>query len=312
MARVVVTGGAGFIGAHLVDRLIAEGHDVLVVDNLSTGLRDNVHPAARILEGSVADRVFVAGIPADGVDAVFHLAAQSSGEASFDNPFNDLQTNIAGTLLMLQWCMANSIRRFIYTSSMAVYGATSDTPLVEDFTCQPSSFYGVAKLASEHYVRLYAAQGLLTTIVRPFNVYGSRQNLGNMKQGMVSIYLAYLLRNEPIIVKGSPERFRDQTHVSDVVTALTVCLANPAAYSATFNIATGKKTTVAELLSALLTASGKPPDYPITYAAGTPGDIFGCYADISRAHRLLGWAPRIVLAEGLSEMYNYFAVEEQP
>jgi len=307
MARIVVTGGAGFIGAHLTDRLVSDGHEVIVVDNLCTGLRESVNPHARFIEGSVADRGLVSAIPSDGVDAVFHLAAQSSGEASFDSPYDDLQSNVAGTVLMLQWCKVNGIRRFIYTSSMAVYGTTSDISLAEDSPCRPTSFYGAAKLASEHYIRLYAAQGLQTTIIRPFNVYGSRQNLRNMKQGMASIYLAYLLRGEPIIVKGSPDRFRDQTHVADVVHALTGCLDSQAAIGGTFNIATGRKTTVGELLAAMLRAADLPSDYPVTYTDGTPGDIFGCYADITRARQQLGWVPHIGLDQGLTEMYRYYA-----
>lgn len=312
MARIVVTGGAGFIGAHLTDRLVAEGHEVIVVDNLATGLRSNVNVLARFIEGSVADSTIVSEIPAEGVTAVFHLAAQSSGEASFDNPYDDLQSNVAGTVLMLQWCKVNNISKFIYTSSMAVYGAASDTPLSEDSPCLPTSFYGVAKLASEHYIRLYAAQGLQTTIIRPFNVYGSRQNLRNMKQGMASIYLAYLLRGEPIIVKGSLDRFRDQTHFADVVDALVGCLHNQAAVGGTFNIATGRKTTVSELIAGLLRAAGQPDNYPITCADGTPGDIFGCYADITKANRSLEWTPRITLSEGLTEMYNYFVSGKHP
>jgi len=312
MSRIIVTGGAGFIGAHLTDRLVADGHEVIVVDNLTTGLRNNVNPNARFIEGSVADKSVVSEIPAEGATAVFHLAAQSSGEASFDNPYNDLQSNVAGTVLMLQLCKANNIKKFIYTSSMAVYGATSDTPLAEDSSCQPTSFYGVAKLASEHYIRLYSAQGVQTTIIRPFNVYGSRQNLGNMKQGMASIFLAYVLRGEPIIVKGSLDRFRDQTHVTDVAHALMGCLNNQAAVGGTFNIATGRKTTVGVLLSALLHAAGQPSNYPITYAEGTPGDIFGCYADISKAKHLLGWTPCVSLEDGLAEMYSFFAERERP
>lgn len=312
MARIVVTGGAGFIGAHLTDRLVADGHEVIVVDNLSTGLRKNVNPQARFIEGSVADPAVVSEIPAEKVLAVYHLAAQSSGEASFDNPYTDLQANIAGTVLMLQWSKTNNVKQLIYTSSMAVYGRTSDVPLAEDTPCLPTSFYGVAKLSSEHYIRLYAAQGLQTTIFRPFSVYGSRQNIENMKQGMASIYLAFLLRGEPIVVKGSPDRFRDQTHVTDVVDALVGCLGNQAAIGGTFNIATGHKTTVGVLLSGLLRAAGQPGNYPISYTEGTPGDVFGCYADISRAARLLNWRPRISLNEGLAEMYNYFAEKKRP
>ena len=191
---------------------------------------------------------------------------------------------------------------------MAVYGANSDLPLTENSPCNPLSFYGIAKLASEHYIRLYSSLGLETTILRPFNVYGSKQNLDNMRQGMASIYLSYLLKGQPIIVKGSLDRFRDQTHVSDIVDAIMLCLNNPVSFGKTYNVATGKKTTVRDLIHTMIKVSGRSVNnYPVRVVDGTPGDLFGCFADISRISSELGWHPRQSLESGLTEMYNSYA-----
>jgi UDP-glucose 4-epimerase len=307
MKKILITGGGGFIGSHLASRLISEGFAVVLVDNMLTGRNENLEPKAEYIEADISNPKDVQKIPHSEVSTVFHLAAQSSGEISFENPHADLQTNIGGTLLMLQWCKKHSIKRFIYTSSMAVYGTFSSVSLKEDAPCNPTSFYGVAKLASEHYIRLYASLGIASTIVRPFNVYGSRQNLDNMKQGMASIYLAYVLKGEPIIVKGSLDRFRDQTHVADVVDAMMLCLEKPIAIGKTYNIATGEKTTVRELIHTILKISGKSVnEYPLKVIGGTPGDIFGCYADIAKANTELGWKCRHTLESGLKEMYTYY------
>jgi len=193
---------------------------------------------------------------------------------------------------------------------MAAYGASSDHALSEETPCTPTSFYGTAKLAAEGYVRLFSGLGLETTIIRPFNVYGSRQNLANLKQGMASIYLSYLLKGEPIEVKGSLERFRDQTHVSDVVAALRLVLERREAIGGTYNIATGRKCSVGDLIAALLKAAGAPDDYPVLARSGTPGDIFGCFADVSRAQAELGFSAGVSVQEGVAEMYDFFAKGE--
>ena len=307
MKRIVVTGGAGFIASHLVARLIDLGYAVSIIDNLSTADPRNIHPAANFIQGSVAEPGDLQRLPTSDIQAVFHLAAQSSGEASFDDPQADFRTNVAGTLQILEWCRRHAVRQFIFTSSMAAYGASSDIPLDEKTPLQPKSFYGAAKVAAETYTRLFATFGLETTILRLFNVYGSRQNLANMKQGMASIYLSYLLKNEPIIVKGSLERFRDQTHVIDIIDALLLCLDNPTAKGKTYNIATGEKTTVHQLLDTMFKVSGKPANYPLTAAEGTPGDLFGCCADTTLARTELGWHCRQTLESGLQEMHDYFA-----
>lgn len=305
--RIIVTGGAGFIGAHLVDRLIGEDFSVTSLDNLLTGCVENLNPKAEFIQGSVSELNDIEKLPFKDVHAVIHLAAQSSGEASFEDPYKDFNTNVGGTLLLLEWCMRHGIKRFIFTSSMSVYGTSSDEALTEDIPCNPISFYGAGKLSAENYVRLFSGFGLETTILRLFNVYGSKQNLNNLKQGMASIYLAYLLKRQPILVKGSLERFRDQTHVSDVIDAIMLCLEKPVSVGKIYNIATGRKTTVRELIETMLRISGNSFEgYPVKVVEGTKGDIWGCYADVSKATRELGWHCRHTLESGLSEMYSFF------
>ncbi len=308
MGTMIVTGGAGFIGTHLVSRLIDDKHRVVVFDNLATALTDNIHSRAEFIHGDVASVRDLVKLPDHDVDAVFHLAAQSSGEISFDDPEIDFRTNVTGSFRLLNWCKSHRVRRFIFTSSMAAYGRNSDRPITEDTPCRPVTPYGTSKLAAENFINFHATQEMQCTILRLFNVYGSRQNLDNLKQGMASIYLSFLLKQEPILVKGSLERFRDQTHVSDVVDAMIRCLDNPKAAGATYNIATGTRTTVKTLIDTLIRIGGRDTaTYPVREVEGTPGDLFGCYADVSKARAQLNWTSRCDLEEGLSEMYRYFS-----
>lgn len=307
MKRYIVTGGAGFIGTHLVNRLIQEGYSVTVIDNLSTGGIENLNTESEFIKGDISELKDIEELPYGGVEGVFHLAAQSSGEISFEDPYADLKVNVGGTVLLLDWCKKQNISRFIFISSMGIYGQGGEVPLPENTPSNPKSFYGIGKLAAEHYVRTYGALGLDTIILRPFNVYGPMQNLNNMKQGMASIYMSFLLKNEPILVKGSLDRFRDQTYVVDVVEAIMCCMRNPASINQTYNIATGQKTTVGKLINTMLKISGKSIDnYPVQVTNGTPGDIFGIYADVSKVKRELGWSSRYSLEQGLKEMFEYY------
>lgn len=299
----LVTGGAGFIGSHLARRLLREGWCVDVVDNLSTGYRENVPDGAAFHEVDVSRDDLPALLPAKRYDAVFHLAAQSSGEISFDDPSYDLRTNCQSTVLLLGWCKANGTSRFLYTSSMSIYGDQAVQPVTETAVPVPKSFYGVGKLASEAYTHVYDAFGIHSTSLRLFNVYGPGQNLANMRQGMVSIFLAYILRKQDLIVKGSPDRYRDIIYIDDVIDAYLTCLDNPATFGKSYNVATGKKTTVGELIDAELRAFGYAPgEYPVTFASGTPGDTFGIQADITALKADTGWTPKVNLESGLAEM----------
>jgi UDP-glucose 4-epimerase len=231
-----------------------------------------------------------------------HFGGQSSGEVSHEDPLLDFDVNARGTLLLLRWCERHGIKRVLFPSSQTVYGP-SIGPLVEDAPKDFHSFYGASKSAAEGYLNLFGRRGGAPTIFRLFNVYGPGQNLANLRQGMVSIYLAFLLKGAPILVKGPLERFRDFVYVDDVVDVWLKALETPASYGRTYNVGSGRKTSVRELLDGLTEAYGCAPEaYPIVQAEGTPGDIAGNFADISRARRELGWEPRVDLPEGLRRM----------
>ena len=299
----LVTGGAGFIGSHLARRLLREGWSVEIVDNLSTGYRENIPDGASFIELDLSRDDLAEKLPARRYDAVFHLAAQSSGEISFDDPSYDLRTNCQSTVLLLGWCKAHGTTRFLYTSSMSIYGDQEVQPVAETAIPVPKSFYGIGKLASEAYTHVYAAFGIRATSLRLFNVYGPGQNLANMRQGMVSIFLAYILRKQELLVKGSPDRYRDIIYIDDVIDAYMACLDNPETYGKSYNVATGKKTTVGGLIDAELRAFGYAPgEYPVTFTTGTPGDTFGIQANIDALRADTGWTPKVELAEGLKQM----------
>lgn len=300
--RVLVTGGAGFIGSALSRRLLAEGHAVAVVDNLSTGKRANVPPEAEFVEYDLTRADCIDHLPSGKFDAVCHLAAQTSGPASIEMPYYDLQANAASTLLLSRWCLKNSIPRFLYASSMVLYGNKLSSPVEEDAIPEPISYYGVSKLASEHMLRLASLEGLNVTSFRMFSVYGPGQNLGNLKQGMVSIFLAYLLRGEEVPVTGSLERFRDFIYIDDVVNAWVSALQLPRTKSAVYNLGTGKQTTIRELLAALISVMGLPKEYPIREMEGSAFDQFGLSADSTRIRSDLNWQPNTNLLDGLREM----------
>ena len=213
MARYLVTGAAGFIGAALASRLMKEGNQVVTIDNLSTGNISNIPDGVKFIEGDCGNQDVYSNIPNDPFDAIFHIAGQSSGEISFDDPIYDIRTNAESTLLLLKFALKNNCKRFIFASTMSVYGIKPERPVKENEDCHPESFYGIAKLASEHYLRVYEQFGIDTTSLRLFNVYGPGQNMDNLRQGMVSIFLAQMLKDKSIHVKGSADRFRDFIHV---------------------------------------------------------------------------------------------------
>ncbi|MGE5832790.1 MAG: NAD-dependent epimerase/dehydratase family protein, partial [Methanomicrobiales archaeon] len=254
--HLLVTGGAGFIGSHLARRCLSLGHEVTVIDNLATGQRGNVPPGAAFIEGDISDEATLDRIPPGRIDAVLHLAAQSSGEISDERPDLDLRVNTLGTLLLLSFCRRRGIPRFLYASSMAVYGDPPRNPVSEEVPCHPLSFYGISKRASELYIDHFGRAGLATTCFRMFSVYGPGQDLSNLKQGMVSIFLAYLLEGKPIHVKGSGDRFRDFVYIDDVVEAWIRALDQPATYGKVYNLATGVRTLVRELVREEIRAFG--------------------------------------------------------
>jgi UDP-glucose 4-epimerase len=300
MAKLLITGVAGFIGAHVARRCLAEGCEVVGVDDLSGGKLSNVPEGVEFLQGDLAQASFVAGLPG-GCSKILHLAGQSSGEISFDDPVADLNKNAVSTLNLIRYGIAQRAERIVYASSMSVYGSVPVQPIDECHPCAPLSCYGVGKLAAENYLRVYAAR-LPFVVMRMFNVYGPGQDMENLRQGMVSIYLAQALAGGRIEVKGGLDRFRDFIYIDDVVEAWWRAVNNVAAHGQTFNIGTGVKTTVGELLQricALVAGS----NYFVH--GGTPGDQSGIFADTGRLRSVLGVASQVPLDTGLARFVDW-------
>lgn len=295
----LVTGAAGFVGSAVVKRLIKAGHSCTTIDNLSTGVRDNIPTGCKFIFGDVSDATLVGSLEAENYDAIVHIAGQSSGEVSFDNPVYDLHTNTQSTILLLNLADKIGCTKFVYASSMSVYG-DHEQPLCSECTLAvPKSFYAVGKLASENYMRIYANRGIACTALRFFNVYGPGQNMDNLRQGMASIFLAMAIRNHHITVKGDKDRFRDFIYIDDVVEAVIHSIERDAGYEV-LNVCTGIPTTVEEVINVI--KKHLPYDVSVEYVDGTPGDQFGIYGENKKLRELLGWQPTVKFEEGMTKM----------
>lgn len=304
--KVLITGGAGFIGSHLADCLVEVGHSVFVIDNESTGRRKSVPVTAQYLKGDVARVEDLEPTFADGLDAVCHIAGQVSLIRSFSDPVTDLRTNVAGTLNVLKLCLKYRVPRLLYASSMTVYGRTEMLPTPEQTPCQPISYYGITKYAGERYVHTTAERidldfGFHVTSFRMYNVYGPRQALENPYQGVLGIFLGNLLRGEPITIFGDGDQSRDFVYVEDAVQAWVSALENSASYGLVFNIGSGRRLSINQLADQALAAFGRTrADYAVLYAPERPGEQRHVEADIARARAIIGWEPRISFDAGLS------------
>ncbi len=305
MKTYLVTGVAGFIGAAVARALLDQGHQVVGVDNLTTGFRENIPAGVEFYEAQCQDAdLYAKRLPQKPYAAIFHIAGQSSGEISFDDPAYDLRTNAESTLHLLKFALVCKCSRMIYASTMSVYGIQPDVPVREDAPTFPQSFYGVGKLASEHYLRIYEQYGIRSTALRLFNVYGPGQNMQNLRQGMVSIFLALLADTGHVHVKGSSERYRDFVYIDDVVRAFLLCLDHPASEGRVLNIGGSGRATVGTLVQMLFKAHGGGT---VEYSGSTAGDIHGIHADSSAAKAALGYVPQVSLEEGISRMYAWYA-----
>ena len=303
MKKYLVTGAAGFIGSCVAKRLRDSGSEVWTIDNLSTGYEENIPKGVIFIKGDCQDVKTIESLKGAKFDAIVHIAGQSSGEISFEDPVYDLRTNTEATLLLVDFALKTGCERFIYASSMSVYGKVEDAPIAESHPCCPLSFYAVGKLASEHYLRIYRSRGLKPTCLRLFNVYGPGQNMNNLKQGMASIFLAQLLANKEILVKGPLDRFRDLIYIDDVVDAFIKCLVEPKSIGAIYNVGTGKRTTVGHLIELIIEIS--KINGLVKQAAGTPGDQAGIYANAEKINADINFSPKTPLDLGLRKMIEW-------
>ena len=304
--RVLVTGGAGFIGSHLSRRLLADGHAVSVVDNEFNGRRENVPAGASFDFADVTRPAEVEPTYARGLDAVCHIAGQVSIIRSFSDPVADLRTNVEGTLKILQLCLKYKVPRLLYASSMTLYGDCRNIPTPESEPCHPDSYYGITKHAAERYVHATAMRPDLgfefrVTSLRMFSVYGPGQALDNPYQGVLGIFLGNLLRKEPITIFGDGEQTRDFVYIDDIVDGWVRALDNPTS-TGVFNLGSGRSLSINQLAERAIASFGHPPGgYKIVRLPTRPGEQRKVQADIRKARSVLGWEPRTTFEAGLAK-----------
>lgn len=304
MGRLLVTGAAGFIGSAVARRCLSDGHDVTTIDNLSSGAAQNIPDGCKSIVADLRDPEALNDLHDVQFDAIYHIAGQSGGVPSFDDPVYDLQANVQSTLLLLDYAKQTRCPTFIYASSMAVYGDPTVLPVSEEHPLDPKTFYAVGKVAAESYLKLYSQQGLACTALRLNNTYGPGQDLANLDQGMASIFLGQAVNTGRIKVKGSKERFRDLVYIEDTVDAflLAGASAQPSTYRV-YNVATGVGTTVEKLLS--LIESSMPFAIEVEVEGNTPGDQHGIYCSFERIATELNWTPKVNAELGIRRMASW-------
>jgi UDP-glucose 4-epimerase len=298
--NLLITGIAGFIGSRIAEAALRKGHNVVGVDDLSQGYQTNVPEKIDFRQIDLTQPDCVNYLP-QNIDAILHLAGQSSGEISFDNPIADLQKNAVSTLNLIKYGIEIKAKKIIYASSMSVYGTTVEAAIPETIECAPLSCYGTGKLAAEHYLEIYKSK-LPYIAFRMFNVYGPGQDMSNLRQGMVSIYLAHILKNKHISVKGSLNRFRDFIYIDDVVNIWLQAIINDAANNHKFNLATGVQTTVLQLLEKIKEII---PGISWSETDNTPGDQFGIYADTTKLKEFFDISNFTSLDSGLERFIKW-------
>lgn len=300
--KVFITGGAGFIGSHLADRLLEVGAEVRILDDLSTGKRENLpdHDALEFIEGDIRDTEMVSRC-LEGVDAVVHLAAIASVQASIDDPIRTHQVNFDGTLNLLEASRRTGIKRFLYACSAAVYGDAASVPVSENVALNPLSPYAVDKLTGEYYLLHYHRKhGLAATSFRFFNIYGPRQDPSSPYSGVISIFVSRLQRNRPVTLFGDGSQTRDFVYVADLADLLARTVYGLDGVGGVFNVGTGMRYSLLQLLDYLEKLSGKK--IVRQHEAARLGDIQHSCADVSRLKRVFGSAPATPFDQGLKKL----------
>ena len=310
--RCLVTGGAGFIGSHLVDHLVAENWAVTVLDDFSTGTRANLSAAqsrgdVRIAQGSILDPRAIEAAMA-GSDVVFHLAVQCV-RRSLGEPLHNHEVNATGTLNVLEVARRRRVRRFIYCSSSEVYGNCGCDPLIETATvCEPATVYGAAKLAGEHYAKAYwQTYGLPTIVVRPFNTYGPREHTSGDLAEVIPRFVIRVLNGLPPVIFGTGENGRDFTYVTETARGIALAASCDALVGRAVNIAYGEMVTVRQLAEAIARLCGRPGLQP-RFIEPRPGDVRALQADTRLAREILGFSAGVKFEEGLRRYIDWFRV----
>ena len=303
--NILVTGGAGFIGSHLVRHLLAKGEQVTALDNLSTGLAENLPPEAKLVEMDILDEELPKVVAAGAFDAIVHLAAQTMVDTSIKNPLLDTRENLLGTVQVLEAARAANVKRVIFASTAAAYGDVKedDLPVREAQPTEPMSFYGLSKLSVEKYLEMYRKiYGMEYVVLRFANVYGERQGDGG-EGGVISIFAKAVAEGRDITIYGDGEQTRDFVYAGDIAEGIWAALRTEEV-NAAYNLSTQTETSLRELVSLLAEIRGR--EIVPKYGAEREGDIYKSMLSNNRARRGLDWQPVTTLAEGLRRTYEYF------
>ncbi|HEX2962676.1 MAG: SDR family oxidoreductase [Bacteroidota bacterium] len=306
--KVVITGGAGFIGSHIAEYWIARGADVHVIDNLRSGHLKNVtlFPKINFHRGSITDRDLVFSV-LEGATYVHHLAAMISVPESVVKPVECVEINVLGLLNVLEAARQHNVRKVVHSSSAAVYGDNPESPKFTTMRPMPKSPYGITKLDGEYYLEMYRESFNLGTVsLRYFNVFGPRQDPQSQYAAAIPIFVSKALKNEPITIYGDGEQTRDFVFVKDVVNANVIAAANPQAHGV-FNVANGASITIKELAELIIKETGSRSR--IVFEPERPGDIKHSLASIKDTVEGLGFKPEFNLIDGLKETISYFVNE---
>ena len=304
--RITVTGGAGFIGSHLVDRLIEDGHTVQVIDNLYTGNKEFVHSKAQFVELDIRDPKLYSVLEEFRPDYIFHEAAQTEVSTSMSDPMLDCDINLMGLINLLNAAVKLDVKKFLMPSSAAVYGNLDTLPLNEEMIGNPSSFYGLTKLTTEHYLRIYhEAFGLPYICYRYSNVFGPRQGNGG-EGGVISIFAKAIVQGSPIIIYGDGKQTRDFIYVDDVVEANILGMQHQV--TGIYNVSTGISSSVNVLVDEFRNISGK--DIEVVYDKPRLGDIRDSVLATDKSEKELLFTAKYNLHDGLIKTYEYFKTVE--
>lgn len=304
--RITVTGGAGFIGSHLVDRLIEDGHTVQVIDNLYTGNKEFVHSKAQFVELDIRDQNLYSVLEEFRPDYIFHEAAQTEVSTSMSDPMLDCDINLMGLINLLNAAVKLDVKKFLMPSSAAVYGNLDTLPLKEEMLGNPSSFYGLTKLTTEHYLRIYhEAFGLPYICYRYSNVFGPRQGNGG-EGGVISIFAKAIVQGSPIIIYGDGKQTRDFIYVDDVVEANILGIQHQV--TGIYNVSTGISSSINLLVDEFRNISGK--DIEVVYDKPRLGDIRDSVLATDKSEKELFFTVKYNLHDGLIKTYEYFKTVE--
>ena len=300
--KILVTGGAGFIGSHLVDKLIAKKHRVVVVDNLSTGYKKFVNPKAKFYKVDVTSNKLAAVFKKEKPQIVFHLAAQKSVSFSVKNPAEDARINVGGGINVIENSLATKVKKFIFISTGgAIYGEAKKIPTPEITTEKPDSPYGLSKLTIDNYLEKFYGKihGLKYVSLRLANVYGPRQDPFG-EAGVIAIFVSNLLKNKQCYINGTGNQTRDFVYVLDVVSA---CLKAMAKGQGAYNIGMAKETSINQLYKLI---SRVITDKKVIHRNALPGEVLRSVLNYDKAKRVLGWTSKISLEEGIKKTIEYF------